>query len=218
MLYYTITKIAGVSRIFLLFRVPQRGMRNYYENSRYNCNEQGASVAHPPLKTIDPRDLKLAPVRQLLDDWMLLTAGDFQSGLYNTMTVAWGFIGAMWKRPVMITPVRPTRYTREFMELYDTWTLCAFPDEYRGDLQLLGTRSGRDGNKIDASGLTSVASRHAVAPGFAESMLTVECRTVYYNDIVPGRMKDPSIDGHYKDDYHRMYYGEILHVAAALEG
>ena len=164
------------------------------------------------MKTIDPRDLSLAPIRQLLDDWMLLTAGSEPEGNFNMMTVAWGFIGAMWRRPVMIAPVRTTRFTREFMDRHDAWTLCAFPEEYRKDLQLLGSRSGRDGDKLPLTGLTPVPSKQVAAPGYAESVLTIECRTIYWNDITPEHLVDGTIDSHYKDDYHRMYYGEILHV------
>lgn len=163
------------------------------------------------MKTIDPRELSLAPVRQLLDDWMLLTAGDF-ADRYNTMTVAWGFIGAMWRRPVAITPVRTTRYTMEFMEATDSWTLTAFPPRYRDDLQMLGSRSGRDGDKIAASSLTPVAAGVVAAPTFAEAVLSIECRTIYYNDIAPEQMIDTSLDDFYDNDYHRMYYGEILSV------
>lgn len=169
------------------------------------------------MKTIDPRELQLSPVKQLLDDWMLLSAGDFSQGTdaINSMTVAWGFVGAMWRRPVAITPVRPTRYTYEFMERTDTWTLTAFPEPYREALQILGSRSGRNTDKMTKSGLTPVAATTVAAPSYAEAVLSIECRTIYYNDIIPARMLDRSLENHYEDDYHRMYYGEILAVQIA---
>lgn len=169
------------------------------------------------MKTIDPRELQLSPVKQLLDDWMLLSAGDFSQGpdAINAMTVAWGFIGAMWRRPVAITPVRTTRYTYEFMERTDTWTLTAFPERYRDALQILGSRSGRTTDKMTESGLTPIAAGTVAAPSYAEAVLSIECRTIYYNDIVPSRMLDRSLDNHYENDYHRMYYGEILAVQIA---
>lgn len=169
------------------------------------------------MKTINPRELELSPVRQLLDDWMLLSAGDFNQGpsAINAMTVAWGFIGAMWRRPVAITPVRPTRYTYEFMERTDTWTLTAFPEAHREALQVLGSRSGRNTDKMAESGLTPIAAGTVAAPSYAEAVLCIECRTLYYNDIVPARMLDRSLENHYESDYHRMYYGEILAVQIA---
>jgi flavin reductase (DIM6/NTAB) family NADH-FMN oxidoreductase RutF len=166
------------------------------------------------MKMIDPRELELSPVRQLLDDWMLLSTGDYSAGAaaINAMTVAWGFVGAMWRRPVAITPVRPTHYTYELMERTDTWTLTAFPDAYREALQVLGSRSGRNTDKLTESGLTPIAADTVAAPSYAEATLCIECRTIYYNDIVPARMLDRSLDDHYENDYHRMYYGEILAV------
>ncbi len=146
--------------------------------------------------------------------WLLLTAGDFRAGSYNTMTVAWGSLGTMWNRPFAQVVVRPTRYTREFMERFDTFTLTAFPPQHRRALDLLGTRSGRDGDKIAASGLTPIASTAVAAPGFAEAELIIECRKLYSQDLDPARFLDPAIEKNYpKKDYHRVYYGEILAVS-----
>jgi flavin reductase (DIM6/NTAB) family NADH-FMN oxidoreductase RutF len=92
------------------------------------------------------------------------------------MTVAWGSMGVMWGKPFAQVVVRPVRYTFEFMEQYDSFTLCAFPAEYRQTLLMLGTKSGRDGDKIAESGLTPVVSANVAAPGFAEAELIVELR------------------------------------------
>ena len=89
--------------------------------------------------------------------WLVLTAGDFNEGRFNSMTVGWGSLGTMWNRPFAQVVVRPTRHTFEFMEQYDTFTLCAFPKTCRDALLLIGSRSGRDGNKIADAGLTPIA-------------------------------------------------------------
>jgi hypothetical protein len=94
--------------------------------------------------------------------WLLLTSGDFTAHHFNSMTVGWGGFGTMWSKPFVQIVVRPTRYTFEFMEQYDTFTLCAFPPAYQKALQLTGSKSGRDGDKIKATGLTPIpASRIA---------------------------------------------------------
>ena len=62
------------------------------------------------------------------DQWLVLTSGDFDIGSYNAMTVAWGGIGVMWEKPFVHVVVRPTRYTFGFMQRFDTFTLCAFPE------------------------------------------------------------------------------------------
>lgn len=143
--------------------------------------------------------------------WLLLTAGDFEKGHFNTMTVGWGSLGTMWGKPFAQVVVRPHRYTFEFIERYDTFTLTVFSDDYRGALNLLGTKSGRDGDKIAETGLTPIASQRVAAPGFAEAELILECQKIYWDDLNPGGFLDPAIENNYPQrDYHRVYFGEIL--------
>ena len=145
--------------------------------------------------------------------WFLLTCGDFAAGRYNTMTVSWGAFGCMWGRPFAQVVVRPQRYTFEFIEAFPTFTLCAFPQSRRKALNLLGTKSGRDGDKIARAGLTPVAATQVAAPVFAEAELVIECRKLYWQDLDPAHFLDDDIQKNYpRRDYHRVYYGEILAV------
>ncbi|MBN1886684.1 MAG: flavin reductase [Thermoflexales bacterium] len=147
--------------------------------------------------------------------WFLLTSGDFARGHYNTMTVSWGSMGVMWNRPFVQVVVRPTRYTHQFMEQYGTFTLCAFSDTYRKALNLLGSRSGRDGDKIAQAGLTPIASTQVAAPAFAEAELILECKKMYWDDFDPTHFLDPKIEENYaKRDYHRVYFGQVMAIYA----
>ncbi len=147
------------------------------------------------------------------DQWMLLTAGDFEAGHYNTMTVAWGSLGTMWGRPFAQVVVRPVRYTYGFMEQYDTFTLCAFPPEYEPALQLLGTKSGRDGDKIAETNVTPIGSSQVASPCFDEAELIIECRKIYADDLDPACFLDPEIARSYPNkDYHRFYFGEVVAI------
>ncbi len=147
------------------------------------------------------------------NQWLLLTSGDFEKKHFNPMTIGWGSFGIMWGLPFVQVLVRPTRYTYEFMNQYDTFTVCAFSKQYRKVLSILGTKSGRDMNKIDESGLTPIASQQVRAPGFEEAELIVECRKIYWYDITPDHFLDPSIDKHYpQKDYHRVHFGQILNL------
>ncbi len=142
--------------------------------------------------------------------WLVLTAGDFASGRYNAMTVAWGGMGCMWNRPFVMVVVRPTRHTYAFMERHESFTLCAFPETYRSAVLLIGTKSGRDLDKIAAAGLTPVAAATVAAPAYAEAELVVECKKIYRQDMDPGQFLDPGIDLNYpQKDYHRMYFGAV---------
>lgn len=145
--------------------------------------------------------------------WLLLTSGDFMSGHYNAMTVGWGSIGCMWSRPFAQVVVRPTRYTFEFINHYDSFTLCGFSSTYRKALALLGAKSGRDGDKIVESGLTPIPSQTISAPGYEEAELILECKKLYWQDMDPGHFLDPSIEAKYPEkDYHRIYFGEITAI------
>lgn len=147
-------------------------------------------------------------------EWMLLTAGDFATRQFNTMTISWGSLGVMWNKPFAQVVVRPARHTYTFIEQYDTFTLCAFPRQYHRALSLLGTKSGRDGDKIAEAGLTPTAfAPGCAAPAFVEAELVIACRKMYWQDIDPAHFLDPQIDRNYPEkDYHRIYFGEILAV------
>lgn len=148
-----------------------------------------------------------------LKEWFLLTSGDYTKGHYNTMTVAWGYFGVMWNKPVAVVVVRPTRYTFEFINQYDTFTLSAFGKNYKKELNLLGSKSGRNGDKISETVLTVTPSLKVPAPSFQEATLIVECKKIYWEDFNPDRFLDKSIEKNYPlNDYHRMYFGKIIFI------
>jgi flavin reductase (DIM6/NTAB) family NADH-FMN oxidoreductase RutF len=142
---------------------------------------------------------------------LLLTCGDFSQGSFNAMTIGWGSIGVMWERPFVQVVVRPIRYTYEFMERYDTFTVCAFPPRHAEALELLGSKSGREGNKIADAGLHPVASAKVAAPSYTEAELALECRKIYWDDMERGHFLDAGIEEKYPSkDYHRIYFGQII--------
>jgi flavin reductase (DIM6/NTAB) family NADH-FMN oxidoreductase RutF len=165
------------------------------------------------LKPIAVKDFSPRVFHLFDDQWLLLACGDFGKKHFNAMTVSWGSLGIIWNRPFVQVVVRPSRYTFEFMNQYDTFTLSAFDENRRDALNLLGTRSGRDGDKIAESGLTPVASRHVAAPSFAEAVLVLECRKLFWQDLDPSHFTDDAIEKHYpRQDYHRAYFGEVVGI------
>ncbi len=60
-------------------------------------------------------ELNLNPFR-LWHDSLLLTAGENQSGKFNGMTIGWGSIGVLWRKPAIIVGVRPTRFIYRLIE------------------------------------------------------------------------------------------------------
>jgi flavin reductase (DIM6/NTAB) family NADH-FMN oxidoreductase RutF len=95
----------------------------------------------------------------------------------------------------------------------DTFILGAFPEEYRDAMLLLGTKSGRDGDKIRESSPTPIASVQVAVPGFAEAELILECRQIYWADMDAAHFLDPSIEENYPHgDYHRIYFCQIVAI------
>jgi len=163
---------------------------------------------------VDVTKLSVDVVGLWMKQWLVLTAGTLDD--CNMMTVAWGSIGCMWNKPFVQVVVRPQRHTRKHMDKSDSFTVCAFPEKYRKDLQTLGTLSGRDGDKLSKTGLSLKASSKVSAPSYNEASLILECRKMYFQDMDPRGFVDRTIQDNYAShDYHRVYFGEI--VAAFCE-
>ncbi len=142
------------------------------------------------------------------DQWALLTAGTPEK--FNTMTISWGGMGTMWFKPVVTVYVRKSRYTHEFLEAGDTFTLSFFPEEYKKDLGVLGSKSGRDGDKLALTSLTAKPVADTV--GFREAARTLVCRKLYAQDMDVSAMPE-SIAADYADgDVHTMYIAEVLDI------
>ncbi|MDD5230227.1 MAG: flavin reductase [Candidatus Marinimicrobia bacterium] len=168
------------------------------------------------MQTIPFEKLILRPHFLWNNQWLVLASGDFKAGHFNFMTVGWGSLGTMWSLPFAQVVVRPTRYTYEFMEKYETFTLCAFAREYRKKLSLIGSTSGRQTDKVKASGLTPCEAKVVAAPVFAEAELQIECRKIYFSDLEPAHFLKGGIADNYKEnDYHRIYFGEIVAITGA---
>jgi len=159
------------------------------------------------MKLIDPYDFNESVFRLLDKDWMLITAGE--TGKFNMMTASWGGFGILWHQPVAFIFVRPPRYTYQFLEEYDSFTLCFFGEEYRNVLNFCGSKSGRNADKMGNSGLSPMKTESGNIY-FKEARQVIECRKIYYQDLQPGSFLDPVIESNYpKKDYHRMYIGRI---------
>lgn len=146
----------------------------------------------------------------LIDNkWMLISAGNSRS--FNTMTASWGSVGVLWNKPVAICFIRPTRYTFEFANRSEIYTLSFFPEEHRKILNYCGSKSGRNVNKILETGLVPLITPNGGIT-YAQARLCIECRKIYTDDLKPEKIIPSEIDlKHYpRKDYHRMYIGEIL--------
>lgn len=149
-------------------------------------------------KLIQPTDIVENQIKLIGEDWMLISAGD--SSDFNTMTASWGGVGFLWNKPVVFVFIRPTRYTYEFVEQRDSFTLSFFDESYRGALRTLGTKSGRDGDKIALSGLTPEFLESG-NPTFKEAKLVLECKKLYSDMLKEELFMD-------KEDM-KLWYNEV---------
>lgn len=150
-----------------------------------------------------------------LKDWLLLTAGDYHAGKFNPMTIAWGFMGGMWFKPAVMVAVRPQRHTLQFMDKYDDFTLCAFPEDKKEILSFCGSHSGSEHDKVRECGLTPIPGIKSSAPGYDEASLIIECRKLYRDQYKAKSFIEKSIlESCYPErDLHYVFIGEILHIS-----
>ena len=130
------------------------------------------------MKEIKAKEIKDNIIKLIADEWMLVAAGD-ETG-YNMMTASWGGMGEMWGKDVAVTVIRPQRYTYEFIEKNDLFTLSFYGD--KKDIHAIcGKKSGRDIDKAAEAGLTPVFINDTVT--FDEARLTVVCKKLYSSDL-----------------------------------
>ena len=147
------------------------------------------------------------PFNLIGNDWMLITSGSKEN--FNTMTASWGGLGVLWNKKVAFSFVRPQRYTFEFMEKNELFTLSFFDSEHKDALKLCGRKSGRDCNKVKEAGLKPIFKDDA--PYFEEAKIVLVCKKIYSQFISPECMIDKSLEKNYENkDYHKMFIGEIL--------
>lgn len=165
----------------------------------------------PSFRAINPEELADNPFRLIGKEWMLITAGAITK--FNMMTASWGGMGILWGRPVALCVVRPQRYTFPLMEQAETYSLTFYDAAHRRVLDYCGSHSGRDDDKLAATGLTPVVGATG-AVYFAESRLVIECRKLYAQDLQESGFVDPRIvqQNYPTRDFHRMYVGEIVRM------
>ena len=161
-------------------------------------------------KKIDITELNDNFFSKIGNEWMLVTAGDKDK--FNTMTASWGGVGVLWNTDVAFTFIRDSRYTIEFMDNSEYYTLSFFNGKFMKELAFCGTNSGRDVDKISATGFTPVHDENITY--FEQAELVLVCKKVYKQKMTPECFIDKSIlDKTYPTkDWHEMFVGKIVSV------
>ena len=163
------------------------------------------------MKKLD--ELKFAPLNDLNKNYALLTSGSKDD--FNTMTISWGGFGTIWNKPVITVYVKPIRYTYKYMEDNDYFTVSFYDSKYKDDLIILGTKSGKDIDKVSLTKLNPMFLDNSVS--FNEANITFLCKKIYYQDLNLDLIRDNISDDLYNrfygsDPVHRMYIGEVVDI------
>jgi flavin reductase (DIM6/NTAB) family NADH-FMN oxidoreductase RutF len=159
-------------------------------------------------KEITANKIEGNPFQLIGKEWMLITAGTMDN--FNTMTAAWGAFGFLWNLPVTHIYVRPQRYTYDFVEEHEYYTLSFFDKSHKNILTYCGSHSGKNFDKVKETGLTPIETRLG-SVFFDQAKLVIECKKIYFEDINPENFADRLINRNYPNkDYHRMYVGKVI--------
>lgn len=161
-------------------------------------------------KEIKPEELQKNPFTMIGKEWLLVTAE--KNGKANTMTASWGGMGVMWGKNTAFIVLRPQRYTKEFVDCTETFSLSILDESFRKTYSYLGSVSGRDEDKIAKSGLT--ITHEGATPYFEEAGAVLVCRKLYAQEYQPECFLDAATEQKWYPgkDYHTMYIAEIEKV------
>lgn len=167
----------------------------------------------PNFLQLKPEELSRSPFQMIGKEWMLITAGTPEK--VNTMTASWGGLGVMWHKNVAFAVIRPQRYTKEFVEENESFSLSFFDEGFKKQLSYLGSVSGREEDKIAKAGLTT-AFEDGV-PYFEEAKTVLLCKKLFQQDYKPESFLDASLlERWYPErDLHTMYIAEVTKILSA---
>jgi flavin reductase (DIM6/NTAB) family NADH-FMN oxidoreductase RutF len=128
-----------------------------------------------------------------------------------------GGMGLLFMKPATWCILRGDRYTLELIQKEKTYTFSYFPEEYKKQILFLGSKSGRDSEKMKEVELTSVSTPSGDI-SFKEARLVIECKltaltTASSNDFFTQETRD-YIEEAYKEAnvYRKFVFGEITRV------
>ena len=149
---------------------------------------------------------------QWFRDAELLCAGDKEKS--NAMTIGWGGIGTLWGRTALTVYVAEKRYTKEFMDKAEYFTVMVFDVEHSKVLRYMGTKSGRDEDKAAALGLHTAYTANGT-PYYTEAEMVIECKIMYAAPFEPQYFKSDVPErmyAHFPAGIHSMYIGEVVNA------
>ena len=162
-------------------------------------------------KDILPKDLGFDPFTSFRN-WAMITAE--VDGKHNSMIIGWGSFGVLWRKDVASVFVRENRYTYEFIEKANKFTISFYDEKYKEQLAIYGSKSGRNLDKDSAANFHPIKINDAIT--YEEAHTTIICKKVYQAKLEPAFYLNETGNDFYciNDDgtRHHMYVGEIERI------
>lgn len=156
---------------------------------------------------IDIEKLMNDPFTKIGKEWMLISAKNGDS--INTMTASWGGVGILWNKKVVFAFIRPQRYTKQFIDNADSFTLSFYDESYKQALTYLGRVSGKDEDKINKVNFTTITEDNIAY--FEQASSVIVAKKLYVQQLSKDSFLNPQLanDNYPNNDYHYMYIAEI---------
>ena len=143
----------------------------------------------------------------------ILAAGNKEK--HNAMTIGWGGIGTLWGRTALTVYLADKRYTKEFMDREQYFTVMVFDVENSRVLDYMGHKSGRDdSDKAKTLGLHTAYTANGT-PYYKEATMVIECRKMYQAPFDPNGFTDDvpkKMYSNFPAGIHSMYIGEVVNA------
>ena len=153
--------------------------------------------------------MKIQPFEKFHKEWALVSAGNVED--FNTMTVSWGTMGTLWNKSIVTVFVKPIRYTYNYLNDNEYFTVSFFNEEYKKDLAILGSKSKRDCDKMSLTKLHAKDMDGNI--DFEEENCTILCKKIYYQDLDLSQIPEDAVQKYYLEEApHRMYIGVVVKI------
>ncbi len=147
-----------------------------------------------------------------LEDPGLLLVGMKRRGRCNIMTIGWGFIGTFWSEPVFVVAVRHSRYTHEFIEESNEFTVNVPGKGLDRTVAYCGEVSGRDHDKAKERKLILQRGKKIRTPVVKKCKIHYECKVIHKLELDSRLIPANAKTFYRRKDYHTLYFGKILDV------
>ena len=135
---------------------------------------------------------------------------------YNSMAIEWGSLGVSWKMPIFTVYVKDQRYTYEFMQTTEIFTVSIINKKLFKKFAVYGTKSGKDINKEEVAG-THIKFLDDGGITFDEAEEVFVCKMLA-KAYIQEKDRSPTLKAFYEKakqywknmDPHAIFIGEII--------